>query len=169
VRLLSDYFEVAVAIVPFIGRWNVIEQDDLTRIGTSGRNQRIGRGALVGGRIWDDQAAIEIRLGPLPFNRFLTFLPIGRSHRVLIALVRFYLRLELDFTVRLAIAAADIPPLKIGKGALLGWTTWLAAAASSEIDTQVVLQGEPVEAKPPRMASAWLGATTTLGRAEARA
>lgn len=143
VRLLEDYFEIAVAIVPFRGAWNVIEQEDCTRIGLTGANQLLGRNAVLGGRVWDEEAAIEVRLGPLTLDQFLAFLPIGRSHRALVAAVRFYLRAEVGFAFRLQIAAGEIPELRIGRaeGAFLGWTTWLRTRPCAADDAQVRLRG----------------------------
>jgi type VI secretion system protein ImpH len=143
VRLLEDYFETGVAVVPFRGQWNVIEKDDVTCIGTSGRNQLLGRDTILGGRVWDEVAAIEIRLGPLTFDQFLAFLPAGRSHRALVAAVGFYLRGEIGFHVRLAIIAGEVPSLRIGRdqAAFLGWTTWLMTKPFAADDAQVRLEG----------------------------
>jgi type VI secretion system protein ImpH len=142
-RLIEDYFEVSAAVVPFRGRWNVIEADDATRIGTSGMNQLLGQGAVLGGRVWDEEASIEVQLGPLTFDQFLAFLPIGRSHKALLAVVSFYLRAEIGFTVRLMIVAGQVPELRIGKAeaCFLGWTTWLKTVPLAADDSQVLLRG----------------------------
>lgn len=143
VRMLEDYFDLRVRVAQFCGEWNVIEPDDRTRIGRSGANQILGRDALLGGRIWDDEAAIEVQLGPLPLDRFLQFVPNGGSYAVLVALTRFYLREELAFSFRLRIAAAEVPSLRIGKDkpAFLGWTTWLATRPFTADDEQVRIRG----------------------------
>jgi len=141
VRLIEDYFEVAAAVVPFRGEWNVIEKDDVTHLGQ--KNHVLGRTASLGGRVWDEEAAIELRLGPLTFDQFLAFLPIGRSHHALVAMVAFYLRAEIGFKVRLAITAGEVPPLRIGRdqAAFLGWTTWLKTRPFAKDDVQVRLRG----------------------------
>lgn len=163
-RLLEDYFELgtgggeavqrerrrggrqsAVKIEQFQGRWTRIEKDDLTHIGTDyqgGRNQILGRGAVLASRIWDQQASIEIQLGPLTLDQYMAFLPIGRSHDALFAAVRFYLREELGFSFRLELTAGEVPELRIGKAeaAFLGWTTWLKTR-TLENDARVRLKG----------------------------
>ena len=143
VRLLEDYFEVAVLVVPFRGQWNEIENDDLTYIGPSGMNQVLGRSAVLAKRIWDEEASIEVQLGPLTLDQFVAFLPIGRSHHALVAAVRYYLRGELGFLFRLQIAAGEVPELRIGRaeGAFLGWTTWLKTRPFAANDAQVRLRG----------------------------
>lgn len=164
-RLLEDYFELgtggsevvqrerrrsgqrsAVTIVQFQGRWSRIEKDDLTHIGSDyhgGRNQILGRGAVLASRVWDQQASIEIQLGPLTLRQYLAFLPIGRSHDALFSAVRFYLREELGFSFRLELAAGEVPELIIGdkaQPAYLGWTTWLKTRAFGD-DARVLLKG----------------------------
>jgi type VI secretion system protein ImpH len=143
VRLLEDYFEITAAVVPFRGRWYTIEEDDLTRIGESGRNQCLGRDAVLARRVWDEEAEIEIQLGPLTFDQFLAFLPLGRSHCALVSVVRFYLREELGVSFRLQIAAGEIPALRIGKAeaAFLGWTSWLRTRPFAADDMQVHFRG----------------------------
>jgi type VI secretion system protein ImpH len=139
VRLLEDYFEVGVSIVPFRGEWHQIEDDDTTAIGETGRNQVLGRGAVLGGHVWDEAAGIEVRLGPLTLYQFRSFLPNGRAFRALAAAIRFYLRDEVTFAVRLTIAAGEVPGLYIGKreNAHLGWTTWLGIKQMNRDDSQV--------------------------------
>jgi len=139
VRLLEDYFEVGVSIIPFRGEWHSIEEDDTTAIGESGRNQLLGRGAVLGGHVWDEAAGIEVRLGPLKLYQFRSFLPNGRAFRALAAAIRFYLRDEVTFAVRLTIAAEEVPGLYIGKReqAHLGWTTWLGVRRMQHHDSQV--------------------------------
>ena len=56
-------------------------------------------------------------------------LPGGDSLRRLLAWVRNYAGLALDWDVRLILKKEAVPPLRLGGHAALGWTTWLASAA----------------------------------------
>jgi type VI secretion system ImpH/TssG family protein len=145
IRMLEDYFATKVRVSEFHGRWHTLEPDDRTHIGTSrlGQNQVLGHGAVLGSRVWDQAAAFEIGLGPLSLERFRAFLPIGDSFAPLVALVRFYVREELGFTVRLTLTAAEVPELRLRKsgGALLGWTSWLKTRPFAGDDSQVRLVG----------------------------
>ncbi|HEX6288755.1 MAG TPA: type VI secretion system baseplate subunit TssG [Herpetosiphonaceae bacterium] len=125
--LLRDYFKVGVEVGQFCGRWVRLDEDQWTAIGESGRNQALGRGALLGQRIYDVQGRLELRLGPLDLREYLDFLPIGHGFRSLSALARFYLQETLDFDVRLTLRSADVPRFRLGsaEGARLGWTTFL--------------------------------------------
>ncbi|HEX7154481.1 MAG TPA: type VI secretion system baseplate subunit TssG [Thermoanaerobaculia bacterium] len=140
-RLLEHCFAMTVAIAPFQGRWLQIEPEDVTRIGLSGQNQRLGSTAVLGGRMWDQAASFEVRLGPLTLERFRAFLPTGDAYRPLVAAIRYYTREELSFTLRLELEAAEVPELRLGRGAQLGWTSWLKTREVKKNDAQVRLVG----------------------------
>lgn len=143
VRLLEDYFDVPAGVVQFEGRWDVLEDDDVTKIGASGQNQVLGGGAILGRRLWSDDAGIEVQLGPLTFDQFLAFLPNGRAFAALVSAVRFYVSEQVGFAFRLTLAAAAVPALRLSatKGVRLGWTSWLTRRWSVVNDSQVRLVG----------------------------
>ena len=143
VRLIEDYFGVPADVVPFAGRWDTIEDDDVTRIGAAGQNHVLGVGAVLGRKLWSDDAGFEIELGTLTFDQFLSFLPNGRAFKALVAMVQFYVRDELAFAFRLTLAAGEVPELRLStaEGAFLGWTSWLKRRPSAANDSQVRLVG----------------------------
>jgi len=65
---------------------------------------RLGGGALVGDAVWDRQAKVRLRLGPLPRARYQEFLPGGTAHEELRQLTRFYGGEALEFGVQLVLA-----------------------------------------------------------------
>lgn len=125
--LLADYFKVGVAVHQFRGHWVPLDEDQWTAIGVSGRNQGLGRGALLGQRIYDVQGKLEIVLGPLDLREYLDFLPLGQGFGSLNELARFYLQETLDFELRLTLKADQVSAFALGtnEGARLGWTTFL--------------------------------------------
>lgn len=125
--LLADYFKVGVEVRQFQGHWVRLDEDQWTAIGDGGRNQALGRGALLGQRIYDVQGRLELVLGPLDLTDYLDLLPIGQGFRSMTALARFYLQHTLDFELRLTLKAAEVPKFCLGsnEGARLGWTTFL--------------------------------------------
>jgi len=128
-RILTDYFNVEVKTRQFVGEWCDLEESQCTRIGASGTNQRLGRDTvIVGARIWDQHARFEIQLGPLGLEDFESFLPTEWRFGVLCDLVRFYVKDELEFNVRLILKAEEIPPVKLSMDPALSWTSWLAPA-----------------------------------------
>lgn len=127
-RLLEDHFDVRVRGVPLQGRWLPLDETQITRLGRRrGRNQALGRDAVLGSRAWDQQAAVTLVLGPLELDRFLSFLPVGDAWAPLVALFRFHAGTDLDGAARLRLRASQVPVSRLSRqaGPRLGWTSWL--------------------------------------------
>lgn len=122
-RLLEGHFGLRVGMVPLQGRWLALAKDQVTRLGRSGT---LGRDAVLGRRVWDQQAGLGIEIGPMDLPRFLSLLPGGPGHDDLVGLVGFALGGVFDVDLRLVLRAADVPEARLGRaGARLGWTSFL--------------------------------------------
>jgi type VI secretion system protein ImpH len=126
--LLSDVFEAPVAVEQFFGHWLHLSPGDRSTIGANGANNSVGVSMVVGERVWDEQGSIRIRLGPLKFEQFRSFLPDGSAYRHLAELVRLFIGPELDFDVQLVLEAAEVPGCRLtsapGEGIRLGRFAW---------------------------------------------
>jgi type VI secretion system protein ImpH len=148
--LLSHYFGVRAEGRPFDGRWRALEESQWTRIGESGQNMRLGVDTVLGTRVWDEEGAFEIELGPLTRQQFDDFLPTGWAFRPLCDLVRFYVGDELDFSFRLKLAAREVPSAHLPEraaregGVRLGWSAWVTPP-EAEGDSQVVVSPESLK------------------------
>ncbi|MDX6385871.1 MAG: type secretion system protein ImpH [Blastocatellia bacterium] len=108
-RILADYFKVQVKGHQFKGEWSELEASQWSTIGDSGRNQRLGRDTvIVGTRVWDQHARFEIQLGPLTLRQFLGFLPTNWRFGALCDLIRFYVKDQFEFSVRLTLCETEI-------------------------------------------------------------
>jgi type VI secretion system protein ImpH len=149
--ILRQFFRVPVAIEQFVGHWlrlAATERSYLRRDGAS-----LGSGAVLGARVWDHQSKFRIHLGPLTLAQYESFLPPTPPHhpgaarsgallRKLVDWVRFYLCFELDWDLRLTLQRDEVPPLKLGIGGQLGWTTWLGTRRASSDASDLCLDGE---------------------------
>lgn len=128
-RALVVHFAVPVRAVPLQGAWLQLEQEQRTAIGRDGRNQALGRGALVGGRVWDQEAGILIALGPMQFREALAFLPTGTGFAQMRVLLGFILGEAFDVRLQLKIRPESVPSSRLGtEGSMrLGWTAWLTS------------------------------------------
>jgi hypothetical protein len=63
----------------------------------------------VGTRIWNQEARVEIELGPLTFGQFFGFLPTSWRFGVLCDLIKFYVQDRFNFTVRLTVHDDEVP------------------------------------------------------------
>jgi type VI secretion system protein ImpH len=160
-RMLGDHFGVPVEIVPFRGRWLDIEEEDRTRLGgAGGNNNRLGRGAVLGSRFWEQTAAFEVRMGPLGIQELLDFLPVGGGHRALLDMARFYVDDQYEVDVRLSCRADEVPELRLGGAGdvRLGWSARLSARPGGEEVPSLPRLGQSGGAR--------LGWTTWLGSPE---
>ena len=123
--ILGQFFGVPVEVESFVGHWLTLGARDRTYLGRQG--VALGVDTVVGGRVWDRQHKFRLRLGPLTLAQYESFLPApsGAGLAALVDWVRLYLSMELDWDAQLVLRRDDVPPLTLGAGRRLGWTTWL--------------------------------------------
>ncbi len=154
-RVARALFQTPVHVEQFVGRWHPLDPASHTHIGRGpatkagglgglGVNNRLGMDAMLGTRAWIQDAKVEVRLGPLPADRFRAFLPDGEAFVRLAALVRYHLGPEVEADLRLEAAAPTVRPTVLSRrpkrGMRLGWTSWLTTRPARRADTQVVLR-----------------------------
>lgn len=130
-QFLETVLQVPVALEEFIGNWIEIPENLQSRLGR--RHAGLGAGAVIGKRSFDREGHAEIRIGPLSFAQLVEFIDDSDAWRRLCHALRFAAGLELQFDVRLELAAGEVPPARLG-GARLGRTAWLAPDASQSSD-----------------------------------
>jgi type VI secretion system protein ImpH len=126
-QILCEYFELPVELIPFVGSWLQITEDSRLRIGVEPQHATLGGGATLGTQTWQCQSRFEIALGPLQIADFVNFLPGARGLSQMKALVRLYTNEEWSWQVRLLLEPQQLPPLRLGEGGWLGWTSWLGS------------------------------------------
>lgn len=141
-RIISDYFEINAKTEQFFGQWIDLDKESITNL--SRANSSLGRDAIVGSRIWDQQSKFRLVLSDLSFEKFRAFLPDGTAHQPLKSIVRFMVGLEFDFDVQLVLNASEAPSTILTTRAkrrpMLGWTSWLKSSPLEEDADQVILQ-----------------------------
>ncbi|MEE8240329.1 MAG: type VI secretion system baseplate subunit TssG [Nitrospirales bacterium] len=141
----TDYFEVPVAVEQLIGAWLPLGEDDLTRLGPGQTNNVLGRTAVAGTSVWDQQARFCLRLGPLTYEEFARLLPCGRAYQTLVQLTRFHAGPTLEFDVRPILMRAEVPECRLAKtdryAPHLGWNTWLKTTEFLKDAKDVIFAG----------------------------
>jgi type VI secretion system protein ImpH len=129
-RLVEDYFQVPAEVVQFRGGWYGLSADSQCRLDDDdGLGGGLGEGLAVGDEIWDPQARVLLKVGPLRRDEYDDFLPGGKSHTALKGIVQFFGDGQFDFEVQLVLHRDDVPGIVLGaeeeEALPLGWCTWI--------------------------------------------
>lgn len=143
-QILEDYFEVPAEVEQFAGAWYRLDSSTQCRMDDEETESlELGKGAVVGDEIWDQQSRVRIKLGPLTLAQYREFLPTGSAFEPLKALTRFFSNDEFDFEVQLTLKREEVPSLEIGMdqaGSLpLGWVSWLKSAPLQRDPSETIL------------------------------
>lgn len=128
---LRDVLEAPITLVEFVGTWTQIPPRLQSRLGQG--FAQLGRSAVVGGRSFQRQALVELRVGPLSLSRFSDFLAdpalMGRLRHA----IRHAMGREMEFNLRLVLARDEIPDARLGQSRI-GRTTWLSPRRRTDSD-----------------------------------
>jgi type VI secretion system protein ImpH len=142
-QLLEDYFGVPVEVEQFVGGWYPLSASTHCTLGEEGdASEQLGWGAVAGEEVWDPQARVRLRLGPLTRRQYDQFLPTGSAYEPLKTLTRFFSGDQFDFEVQLVLARDEVPASAIGvgvPGSPLGWCTWMRSRPFSRDADDTIL------------------------------
>jgi len=128
VTILRAYFKLPFQVEQFVGHWMRIPDEIRSRLGAFEDGNRLGSSLMLGRSVWDCQNKFRIVIGPLDYDDYQRFMPGGESMERLLAWVRTYVGLALDWDVRLVLKKEEMPPLRLGGATRMGWSTWLASS-----------------------------------------
>lgn len=129
--VVAGLFGVKVSIQEFVGVRLMFEPDQLSRVGRPGFSS-LGRNVLLGAAVYSVQDKFRIEILTATLAEYQEFLPSGKKARKLADLVFFYIGMELEWDVELALPVGETRPVRLGKSGQLGWTTWMAPNWSVE-------------------------------------
>lgn len=136
-RLVAGFFRIPVEVEQFVGHWMSVRERDRSRLGTACCT--LGRNTLLGRRVWDRQHKFRLRLGPLDLDGYTHLLPGAPGVVQLQAAVRNYVGLEFSWDAQLVLRADSVPPLRLGSGNRLGYTSWLGRRSSLQPAADLIL------------------------------
>lgn len=142
-QLLEDYFGVPVEVEQFVGGWYPLSAETQCAVGNDDdASEQLGWGAVAGDEVWDPQARVRLRLGPLTRQQYDQFLPNGSAFQPLQTLTGFFCGDQLDFEVQLQLARDEVPACALGvdgPGSPLGWCTWMRSQEFSRDPDDTIL------------------------------
>jgi type VI secretion system protein ImpH len=137
--LLEKFFGERVRIREFRGEWMRLSDQDRLHLGRSHQSGQLGTSATLGEQVWGAQHRFRVVLGSMPLKRFERFLPGSTALKQLSAMVRNFVGWELEWDLQLIVDRAEVPGSRLGSGARLGWSSWLASRQRARDADDVVL------------------------------
>lgn len=126
--LLSDYFQLPIAIEEFVGDWLELPRDARWVLAESRETGSLGR-AVIGGRAWSRAHKFRVVVGPLDAVELEQMLPTSDSVEALASLIRHYSNDEWAWELCLLLDSSLSTPMRLGGGSRLGWTTRIGRGA----------------------------------------
>ncbi len=124
-KIVGDYCGIRARLEPNVGHWVEVPPGDTTELGAKRSGGGLGGGALLGSRFWDRTMKFRLVLGPMGLGEYETFAPGGATLKAIRSLVLLYCGHELSCELQPVLKKEEVPPLKLGAGSRLGFTTWL--------------------------------------------
>jgi type VI secretion system protein ImpH len=118
--VLTHYFEIPCQIEEFVPRWISLPEDARFTLGC---DLQLGVETLLGETMQDVTGHFRIWCGPLPFDRYVQYLPNRPDHAKLRGLIDLLVREPLERDLGFVIEARTVPGWTLGEGEL-GWTTF---------------------------------------------
>ncbi|MFN0113209.1 MAG: type VI secretion system baseplate subunit TssG [Paracoccaceae bacterium] len=128
---VGELLGAPVDLVEFVGHWMEIPAHLQTRLGRSYAS--LGKSAAIGARSFQRQTRAELRVGPIDLGTYRRLLADGALAAELRHAVRFACGEDIDFDLRLVLAAGAVPDPVLGK-AQLGRTLWVSPARRQDAD-----------------------------------
>jgi type VI secretion system protein ImpH len=141
-QIIADYFGIPCEVEQFVGGWYPLSATTQCTLGDEGdASEQLGWGAVAGQEVWDPQARVRLRLGPLTRSQYDQFLPTGEAYLPLQTLTRFFCGDQFDFEVQLILARDEVPACTLGAdaGIPLAWCTWMRTRAFSRDPDDTIL------------------------------
>ena len=145
VTILREYFKLPFEVEQFVGHWMRLPNEIQSRLGAREEGNRLGSSLMLGRSVWDCQHKFRLVIGPLDYADYERFMPRGDSMQRLLAWVKTYVGLTLDWDVRLVLKKEQMPALRLGGTTRMGWSTWLASAAPQRDLNQMVMNPVRIE------------------------
>ena len=135
--VLGDFFKVPVRVQQFVGHWMTLPADGLCALRSGPDADVLGQTTVLGKKVWNAQHKFRLLIGPLDMAQARALLPGGENMARLADWVRQYAGLGLDWDVNLIIKKEQLPGLRLGNAAQLGWSSWLSSKAPQADDEQL--------------------------------
>ncbi|MDE3177178.1 MAG: type VI secretion system baseplate subunit TssG [Pseudomonadota bacterium] len=121
---LSGLVGSRVEIEEFAGVWLTLDESERSRLGAA--RSGLGTDCMLGATAFSVSDKFRIRVYARDFAHYEQFLPGAAMADQIADAVFSYVGDEYDWDLELAIPAGEVRAARVGLGAKLGWTGWMA-------------------------------------------
>lgn len=139
--VLDELFaDVGVQIDQFVGHWTLIEKPLRNKLGVS--NHQLGESLVIGRYVFDGSGRYTIKLGPLEYDDYLSFLPGGHRRPFLQQVVNTFTPGIHDVMLELHVDLDAAPRWQLGspRASTLARTMWLGGTGAQAFSITVPLE-----------------------------
>lgn len=134
--LISAYFHIKTKVIPFLGGWIYPDKSALSYLNKS--YQALNQSLFIGRKTWDDTYGFTICIGPMDFEKYVTFIPsVQQNFPILRQLLLYYIGNSYHARLQLHLRSDTVPALCLGKRSYLNFTTWISPTSTHIKDTRV--------------------------------
>jgi type VI secretion system protein ImpH len=113
-----------VEIDEFVGSWLTLDESERTKLGAA--QSGLGTDCMLGATAYTVSDKFRVRVYARDYAHYEQFLPGALMADRIADAVFAYVGDEYDWDLELAIPAGEVKALRMGLGARLGWTGWMA-------------------------------------------
>lgn len=125
-QMLRGHLGVPASTEGLVGGWTPLARSARARLSASGRRAAVlGGGGALGSRVWLQDGAVRLDIGPMPGVQYRSLLPGTEGHEGLRGLAIAALPPQVDIRARFRVRASEVPCAALDEATLLGWTSWL--------------------------------------------
>jgi type VI secretion system protein ImpH len=123
---------IAVDIEQFVGCWTLIDKPLRNKLGVM--NHQLGESLVIGRYVFDGSGRFTLKLGPLQYDDYLSFLPGGQRRPFLQSVVNTFTPGIHDVMLELHVDLEAAPKLQLGspRSATLARTAWLGGSGKNQ-------------------------------------
>ena len=142
-ELLGD---IGVDIEQFVGHWTLIEKPLRNKLGVA--NHQLGESLVIGRYVYDGSGRFTVKLGPLEYDDYLSFLPGGHRRPFLQSVVNTFTPGIHDVMLELNVDLDAAPRFQLSspRASTLARTAWLGGSGAQTFSITVPLDDEDPDA-----------------------
>jgi type VI secretion system protein ImpH len=136
---------IPVDIEQFVGHWTLIEKPLRNKLGVA--NHQLGESLVIGRYVYDGSGRFTVKLGPLEYDDYLSFLPGGHRRPFMQSVVDVFTPGIHDVMLELHVDLDAAPRFQLGspRAATLARTAWLGGSGAQSFSITVPLADKPTD------------------------